>query len=167
MKEGNAMIYDVLILGAGPAGLAAAIYAGRNNQSVLLIEKGQDGGQISLTADLENYPGQMLEGESGMSLSMRMAQQAKNFGVTRALDSIVEANLSGDVKELVGKSDTYRGRTVIIASGANHRQLGIPSEPELVGHGISYCATCDAGLSAASTSTLPAAATVPSRKPSS
>lgn len=146
MKEGNAMIYDVLILGAGLAGLAAAIYAGRNNQSVLLIEKGQDGGQISLTADLENYPGQMLEGESGMSLSMRMAQQAKNFGVTRALDSIVEANLSGDVKELVGKSDTYRGRTVIIASGANHRQLGIPSEPELVGHGISYCATCDAGF---------------------
>ena len=146
MKEGNAMIYDVLILGAGPAGLAAAIYAGRNNQSVLLIEKGQDGGQISLTADLENYPGQMLEGESGMSLSMRMAQQAKNFGVKRALDSIVEARLSGDVKELVGRSDTYRGRTVIIASGANHRPLGIPSEPKLIGHGISYCATCDAGF---------------------
>lgn len=140
------MIYDVLILGAGPAGLSAAIYAGRNNQSVLLIEKGQDGGQISLTADIENYPGQMLEGESGFSLTMRMAKQAENFGVKRVLDSIHDARLDGEVKELVGMTDTYKGRTVIIAGGANHRPLGIPSEPAMVGHGISYCATCDAGF---------------------
>ena len=92
------MIYDVLILGAGPAGLAAAIYAGRNNQSVLLIEKGQDGGQISLTADLETIPARCWKGRAAC-LFHAHAQQAKNFGVTRALDSIVEANLSGDVKD--------------------------------------------------------------------
>lgn len=140
------MIYDVLILGAGPAGLSAAIYAGRNKQSVLLIEQGQDGGQISVTDAIENYPGQMLEGENGFTLSQRMAEQAKRFGAQRVSDTIREAKLDGEVKELVGASGTYRGRTLIIAAGAGHRSLGIPSEAALAGHGISYCATCDAGF---------------------
>ena len=140
------MIYDVLILGAGPAGLSAAIYAGRNNQSVLLIEKGQDGGQISLTADLENYPGQMVEGESGPSLIARMTAQAEKFGAERASDTITKVELEGPVKKLYGTKDTYQCKTLIIATGAFPRPIGCKREGEFMGKGVSFCATCDANF---------------------
>lgn len=136
-------IFDVIILGAGPAGLSAAIYAGRSQLNTLLIEKGLDGGQIAATADIENYPGQLLEGESGMSLIARMTQQAEKQGVQRAYDEIQSLDLEGPVKILQGTMDTYRGRSLIIATGASPRPIGCENEQRFTGQGISYCATCD------------------------
>lgn len=91
-------IYDVIVLGAGPAGLTAGLYAGRARLSTLIIEKGQDGGQIAITNEIENYPGAQLEGESGPSLIARMTKQAEKFGAERARDSIKSVELTGDVK---------------------------------------------------------------------
>ena len=93
-------VYDVIVLGAGPAGLAAGLYAGRSRLSTLVIEKGKDGGQIAITDDIENYPGQIVEGESGPSLIARMTQQCEKFGVERASDVINEVHLDGDIKVL-------------------------------------------------------------------
>ena len=93
-------IYDVIILGAGPAGLAAGLYAGRSRLNVLIIEKGQDGGQIAITDEIENYPGQIVEGESGPSLIARMTEQAEKFGAKRVSDMIKEVELEGEVKVL-------------------------------------------------------------------
>ena len=96
-------IYDVIVLGAGPAGLAAGLYAGRSRLSVLIVEKGQDGGQISITDEIENYPGQIVDQpESGPSLIARMTEQAKKFGAERVSDTIKEVSLEGDVKVLKG-----------------------------------------------------------------
>ena len=139
-------IYDVIILGAGPAGLTAAIYAGRSKLSVLLIEKGVDGGQISATDSIENYPGQMLEDETGLSLSKRMSTQAEMFGVERVRDSIHSVILNQDIKEFSGDKDVYRSRFAIIATGANARPIGCENEDVYKGQGISYCATCDANF---------------------
>jgi hypothetical protein len=94
-------IYDVIILGAGPAGLAAGLYAGRSRLNVLIIEKGQDGGQIAITDEIENYPGQIVEGESGPSLIARMTEQAEKFGAKRVSDMIKEVELEGEVKVLI------------------------------------------------------------------
>ena len=101
-------LYDVIILGGGPAGLTAGLYAGRGGLKTLLLEKGQDGGQIALTAELENYPGQLLEGETGLSLAGRMAEQCRRFGVERAADTIQSVRLDGPVKELTGERGTYK-----------------------------------------------------------
>ncbi len=139
-------IYDVIILGAGPAGLAAGLYAGRSCLKTLLIEKGQDGGQIVLTNDIENYPGQLLEGETGASLVERMAAQAEKFGVSRCADDIRTVELEGQVKKLVGRKGEYLGKTVILATGAGPRPIGCKNEEQFVGRGISYCATCDANF---------------------
>ena len=141
--EENKTIYDVMILGAGPAGLSAALYAARGGLSALIIEKGTDGGQIAATDAIENYPGQMLEGESGESLSKRMAEQAERFGTVRAQDVITEAVLDREVKELRGEKETYLGRYVILAMGASARPIGCKGEEQYKGSGISYCATCD------------------------
>ena len=137
------MLYDVIILGAGPAGLSAALYAGRACLKTLLIEKAMPGGQITLTNDIENYPGQMLEGESGFSLTERMGQQADKFGVERAYDEITDVDFSGAEKVLTGQSGTYRGKTVIIATGAHPKPIGCENEEKFTGRGISFCATCD------------------------
>ncbi|MBD5150096.1 MAG: thioredoxin-disulfide reductase [Oscillibacter sp.] len=136
-------LYDVIILGGGPAGLSAGLYAGRSRMKTLLIEKGASGGQIALSADVENYPGQMLDGETGVTLSARMAEQCQNFGVERAADTIRAVQLTGEVKRLTGGKGEYRARTVIIASGASPRPIGCENEKEFTGRGISYCATCD------------------------
>ena len=136
-------IYDVIILGAGPAGLAAGLYAGRSMLSTLIIEKGQDGGQIAMTDEIENYPGQMLEGENGISLVARMAQQAKHFGAERVRDNIKAVELEGSIKKLTGRKTTYLAKTVIIATGAFPRPIGCKNEAQFTGAGISYCATCD------------------------
>ena len=136
-------LYDVIILGGGPAGLSAGLYAGRSRMKTLLIEKGASGGQIALSADVENYPGQMLEGETGVTLSARMAEQCQRFGVERAADTIRGVQLTGEVKCLTGGKGGYRARTVIIASGASPRPIGCENEKEFTGKGISYCATCD------------------------
>lgn len=137
------MLYDVIILGAGPAGLSAALYAGRACLKTLLIEKAMPGGQITLTNDIENYPGQLLEGESGFSLTERMGQQADKFGVERAYDEITAIDLNGKEKVLTGQSGEYRAKTVIIATGAHPRPIGCENEAQFTGRGISFCATCD------------------------
>ena len=136
-------LYDVIILGAGPAGLAAGLYAGRSCLKTLIIEKGQDGGQIAMTDEIENYPGQMLEGESGVTLVARMAKQAKQFGAERVRDTIKEVSLEGSVKKVVGRKGEYLGKTLIIATGASPRPIGCKNEGQFTGAGISYCATCD------------------------
>lgn len=139
-------LYDVIVLGAGPGGLAAGLYSGRARLSTLIIEKGQDGGQIAITNDIENYPGQVLEGESGPSLVARMTKQCENFGCDRAADTIKSVELNGDVKVLTGAKDTYKGKTLIIATGAYPRPIGCKGEQEYMGKGVSYCATCDANF---------------------
>ena len=139
-------IYDLIILGAGPAGLTAGIYAGRSRLDVLLIEKGKDGGQIAITDEIENYPGAMLEGESGPSLIDRMTRQAEKFGVQRASDCIKSVELEGEVKKLAGSKGEYLARTVIIATGAFPKPIGCENEGKFVGKGISFCATCDAAF---------------------
>ena len=139
-------IYDVIILGAGPAGLAAGLYAGRSRLSTLIIEKGQDGGQIAITDEIENYPGQIVEGESGPSLIARMTQQAEKFGAERVSDTIKEVQLDGDVKVLKSEKNEYQGKNVIIATGAYSRPIGCKGEAEFMGKGVSYCATCDANF---------------------
>ena len=136
-------LYDVIILGAGPAGLAAGLYAGRSCLKTLIIEKGQDGGQIAMTDEIENYPGQMLEGESGVTLVARMAKQAKQFGAERVRDNIKAVSLEGSVKKVVGRKGEYLGKTLIIATGASPRPIGCKNEGQFTGAGISYCATCD------------------------
>jgi thioredoxin reductase (NADPH) len=138
-------IYDVLIIGAGPAGLSAAIYAGRSRLSALLIEKDADGGQIVVTHEIENYPGGM-EHESGPSLVARMVAQVKQFGADRVSDTIIDVNFDGDIKTITGQNGTYKGKHVIIASGAQPRPIGCPGEKEFIGKGVSYCATCDANF---------------------
>lgn len=139
-------IYDVIILGAGPAGLSAGLYAGRSRLSTLIIEKGQDGGQIAITDEIENYPGQMVEGESGPSLISRMTQQAEKFGVERVSDTIKEVQLEGEVKVLKSEKAEYQAKSVIIATGAHSRPIGCKGEREYLGKGVSYCATCDANF---------------------
>ena len=140
-------IYDVIVLGAGPAGLAAGLYAGRSRLSVLIVEKGQDGGQISITDEIENYPGQIVDQpESGPSLIARMTEQAKKFGAERVSDTIKEVSLEGDVKVLKGEKGEYQAKNIIIATGAHARPIGCKGEAEFLGRGVSYCATCDANF---------------------
>ncbi|MCC2864414.1 thioredoxin-disulfide reductase [Ihubacter massiliensis] len=138
-------LYDVIIIGSGPAGLAAGLYAGRARLSTLIIEKDKDGGQIVQTAEIENYPGG-LEEESGPTLIDRMSRQADHFGAEKVLDTIVDMELEGKEKILTGKKDTYRAKTVIIAAGASPVPIGCPGEKEFTGKGVSYCATCDAAF---------------------
>ena len=137
------MLYDVIILGAGPAGLSAALYTGRACLKTLLIEKAMPGGQITLPNDIEHYPGQLLEGESGFSLTERMSQQADKFGVERAYDEITAVDFSGEEKVLTGMNGEYRAKTVILATGARPRPIGCINEEKFTGRGISFCATCD------------------------
>ena len=139
-------IYDVIILGAGPAGLAAGLYAGRYRLSTLIIERGKDGGQIAITDEIENYPGQIVEGETGPSLIARMTAQAEKFGAERASDTITKVELEGPVKVLYGHKGTYKAKTVIIATGAFPRPIGCKREAEFMGKGVSFCATCDANF---------------------
>ena len=135
-------IYDVIVIGGGPAGLSAALYAGRARLSTLVLEKKKEGGQIALTSEVENYPG-CLEGESGPSLIERMHKQVLHFGAEFAIDEIESVSLEGSIKELKGKKGTYQAKTIIIATGASSRPIGCKNEKEYIGKGISYCATCD------------------------
>lgn len=139
-------VYDVIIIGAGPGGLAAGIYAGRSRLSTLLIEKGQDGGQIAITDDIENYPGQIVEGESGPSLIKRMSEQVEKFGAERVSETVESVDLNGDVKTVKTAKGEYKGKNIIIATGAHSRDIGCIGEEEYKGRGVSYCATCDANF---------------------
>ena len=136
-------IYDVIIIGGGPAGLTAALYAGRARLSTLMIEKAREGGQILNTSEIANYPGS-LEVESGPTLIDRMSAQVKRFGAETVIDTIGSVDLSSEIKRVKGLADTYQAKTVILASGAYPMSIGCPGEHEFTGRGVSYCATCDA-----------------------
>jgi len=135
-------IYDVIIIGGGPAGLAAGLYAGRARLDTLMIEKLTEGGQIVTTNEVENYPGGIHE-ESGPSLIGRMVEQCEKFGVKTIKETVASVELEGAVKTITTTSAVYKSKTVIIASGANPRPIGCPGESERIGMGVSYCATCD------------------------
>lgn len=138
-------IYDVVIIGEGPAGLAAGLYASRARLKTLILEKEKAGGQIVTTDEVANYPGS-IENATGPSLVGRMVDQAEEFGAEKKLDTIVEVDFSDKIKVLKGEKEEYQAKTVIIATGAVPRAIGCPGEKELVGRGVSYCATCDAAF---------------------
>lgn len=138
-------VYDVIIVGAGPAGLAAGLYAGRSRLSTLIVEKEKDGGQIVQTAEIDNYPGS-IEGETGPSLVERFSAQAQKFGAEKIIDTVTDMELEGNPKKIIGQKETYLGKTVILAGGAMPTKIGCPGEDEFTGKGVSYCATCDAAF---------------------
>ncbi len=136
-------VYDVIIIGAGPAGLSAGLYAARSKMSTLILEKEKNGGQIVTTDEVANYPGSVPEA-TGPSLIARMVEQCNEFGAEIKKDPIVELSLEGDIKTLTGNSgEVYQARVIIIATGASPRKMGCPGEKEFTGKGVSYCATCD------------------------
>ncbi len=135
-------LYDIAIIGSGPAGLTAGIYAGRARLKTIIIEKEQAGGQIVQTEEVENYPG-ALEGDTGPDIVNRMVEQTKKFGVEKVSAEITDVELEGDIKILKSKDGEYRAKSIIIATGAEPRFLGCPGEKEFIGKGVSYCATCD------------------------
>ncbi len=139
-------LYDCLIVGGGPAGLTAGLYASRAKLNTLLFEKGTVGGQIALTDLVENYPG-FPEGISGKELSIKFKEQAEKFGlkIVRREISKVE-RVDREVYLHLRTGEVIRGKTLIIASGSNPRKLGIPGEEEFLNRGVSYCATCDGAL---------------------
>lgn len=136
------MLYDVIIIGAGPAGLTAGLYAARARLSTLILEKSVVGGQIVTTDEVENYPGAARD-STGSTLVDRMREQAEGFGATIATDDITGFQLEGPEKVLTSRKNEYRAKTVIIAAGAKPKPIGCQGEPEYAGRGISYCATCD------------------------
>ena len=135
---------DVIIIGSGPAGYTAAIYTARAGLKPLLIASSVEaGGELMKTTEVENFPG-FPEGVMGPSLMGNFQAQAEKFGTEVLLDDVVEVNLEGDVKVVkTGLGQTYEAKTVILATGAAYRELGVPRERELSGYGVSWCATCD------------------------
>ena len=141
-------VYDVVIIGAGPAGLAAGLYAGRSKLKTLIIEKGQPGGQIATTHEVANYPGSIhFDGKtetSGPELIKRMVEQADEFNCERVRDNVQDIVVEDGLKVIKCKNNEYTAKTVILAPGAQPKKLRIPGEAPLTGKGVSYCATCDA-----------------------
>lgn len=136
-------MYDCIIIGAGPAGISAGIYAARSSMKTIIIEKGTPGGLIAKTDEIANYPG-AEDVPTGPALIERMVKQAKSFGAEFITDTVVNVDFSNTTKVVVGENNTYEGKSVIIATGSNPRLLDVPGEKEFTGKGIAYCATCDA-----------------------
>lgn len=137
------MIYDIVILGSGPAGCTAAIYAARAGFKPLVLEGMQPGGQLTQTTDIENFPG-FEHGINGYDLVVTMRKQAERFGAIFEMDECTGADFSGEIKKLETMvNGTIEARAVILATGASARWLGLESEKQLMGHGVSACATCD------------------------
>ena len=135
-------MYDLIIIGAGPAGLTAAIYAKRAMLSALLIEKNyMGGGQIINTYEVDNYPA--LPGINGFDLGMKMSEHADKFEIEKVSSDVVSIDVASDVKKVVTDEEVYEGKAIIIATGNSPAKLGIKGEEELIGMGVSYCATCD------------------------
>ncbi len=133
---------NVIIIGSGPAGLTAALYTARANLNPLVITGTQIGGQISLTNEVENYPG-FPEALTGPELAERMQKQAERFGARMEIDEVIRVDFSGQPLKVQTHSREYETKTVIIATGASPRKLNVPGEAEFTGRGVSYCATCD------------------------
>lgn len=134
-------MYDIIIIGGGPAGLTAGLYAGRSMLKTLIIEKDVAGGQISGTAFVENYPGS-IEDPTGMALSERMEEQAKTYADV-VYENVTDVKLDGEVKVVKTDSNEYEAKVVILSTGARPRNLDVKGEKEFANRGVSYCATCD------------------------
>lgn len=135
-------IYDMLIIGGGPAGYAAALYAARAGLDVAVLERLAAGGQMALTHQIDNYPG-FEDGIDGFELAQKMQKQAQRFGAQTVYTQVNDVNLQANPKVLYTAAGTFFGRTVVLATGADPRNLGLPEEQSLVGKGVAYCAACD------------------------
>lgn len=140
MKD-NKNLYDLVIIGAGPAGLTSAIYMARARYKTLVLEKQSVGGQIVITEEVVNYPG--IKKTTGRLLTEEMANQARSFGAEIKDEEVIDLELEGDIKKIITKKHTYEALSVIIATGANPRKVGFKGEEEFQGRGVAYCATCD------------------------
>lgn len=134
-------MYDIIIIGAGPAGLTAAIYARRASKKVLVLEAMSYGGQLMNILDIENYPG--YEHINGVELATKLYNQAINLGSEILFERVINIEDNVYEKKVITKNNVYTGKSIIIATGSENRKLGLPNENELIGKGISYCATCD------------------------
>ena len=134
-------MYDIIIIGAGPAGLTAALYALRADKSVLVLEKGTFGGQITYSPQIENYPG--FAKMSGNEFAEKLIDQVLGQGAEIEMETVTAIRDNGKTKTVVTEDGEHEAKAVIIATGVKHRQIGLPNENELVGEGISYCAVCD------------------------
>ena len=135
------MIYDAIIIGGGPAGLASALYLLRDGRKVLIIEKETIGGTAASTPLIENYPG--IKAISGSDLTSAMFDQVDELGVDFEMEEVTDLKVDGDIKEVITEDNTYKTKTIIIASGSSYRTLGLANEKELIGHGIHFCVACD------------------------
>ncbi|MCK1160602.1 thioredoxin-disulfide reductase [Streptococcus uberis] len=134
-------MYDTLIIGSGPAGMTAALYAARSNLKVGIIEQGAPGGQMNNTSEIENYPG--YDNISGPELSMKMYEPLEKFSVEHIYGIVQKVEDAGDVKRVITDDSTYEAKTVIIATGAKYKLLNVKGEDEFTSRGVSYCAVCD------------------------
>ena len=137
-------MYDIIIVGAGPAGLTSAIYASRASKKVLVLEAKSNSGQIINTPDIENYP--VEEHISGFDFATKLYNQVKSLGADIVFEKVIDIKNSDDIKEVITNKNTYKTKTIILATGSVNRKLGLSNEDELIGKGISYCATCDGGF---------------------
>lgn len=135
-------IYDMVIIGGGPGGYTAALYAARAGLDTIVLEKLSAGGQMALTSQIDNYPG-FDEGIDGFTLAEKMQAGAERFGAKTELAQVLSVELSEQIKTVQTSEGTFRGKTVVLSTGATPRVLGIPGEKELVGRGVNYCAACD------------------------
>ncbi len=135
-------IYDMIVIGGGPGGYTAALYAARSGLDVVVLEKLSAGGQMALTHQIDNYPG-FVEGIDGFTLGMNMQQGAERFGAKTELADVTAVELTGEIKKVVSSEGTFYGKTVVLSTGASPRELGVAREKEMVGRGVGYCAACD------------------------
>ena len=138
-------IYDMIIVGGGPGGYTAALYAARAGLNVMLIERLSAGGQMNLTGQIDNYPG-FPEGVDGFQLSYNMQQQAERFGAKTKYAEVLKLELEGEEKKVVTNEGEHLAKSVVISTGANPRPLGVEREREMIGRGVGYCAHCDGGF---------------------
>lgn len=135
-------IYDVIIIGGGPGGYTAALYCARACMSTLVLEKLSAGGQMATTSQVDNYPG-FEDGVDGFDLGEKMKLSAERFGAETILGEVRFLQLNGSIKTVVSSEGTFKSKTVIVATGASPRQMGVEGEEGLIGRGVAYCATCD------------------------